>query len=68
MLYSSRLNKIGKNPNLVSNRDNLDIDTKTVNAFVNAISTKESVDSFDLSDPRNINSIQPFCTFLQYLI
>ena len=47
------MNKIGKNPNLVPNRDNLDIDTKTVNAFVNAISTKESVDSFDLSDPRN---------------
>ena len=36
-----RLNKIGKNPHLVSDRDNLDSDCKTVNAFVNALSAPD---------------------------
>ena len=33
-----RLNKIGKNPHLVSNRETLDSDCKTMNAIVNALS------------------------------
>ena len=42
-----RLNKIGKNPHLVSDRENLDSDCKTVNAIVNALSgSGGSMDSF----------------------
>ena len=47
-----RLNKIGKNPNLLGPRDTQDPDGKTVNEYVSAIATKESVDSFDMSAPR----------------
>ena len=38
MLLCCRLNKIGKNPHLVSNRETLDSDCKTMNAIVNALS------------------------------
>ena len=40
-----RLNKIGKNPHLVSNRETLDSDCKTMNAIVNALSGGSSLDS-----------------------
>jgi hypothetical protein len=51
-----RLNKIGKNPCLVSNKENLSSeDSKTVDAFLKALATKESVDSFDKpSTPRKL--------------
>ena len=52
MVLVSRLNKIGKNPNLLGPRDPQDPDGKMANAFVSAIATKESVDSFDASAPR----------------
>ena len=38
MAHYCRLNKIGKNPHLVSNRETLDSDCKTMNAIVNALS------------------------------
>ena len=38
ILFDFRLNKIGKNPHLVSNRETLDSDCKTMNAIVNALS------------------------------
>jgi hypothetical protein len=38
---------------MITSRDSQDAEGKTVNAFVNAIATKESVDSFDISAPRN---------------
>ena len=46
------MNKIGKNPNLVANKDSDDADSEAVNAYVSAIATKESVDSFEMSAPR----------------
>ena len=54
-----RLNKIGKNPCLVSNKENLSSeDSKTVDAFLKALATKESVDSFDKpSTPRQLEQI-----------
>ena len=39
------MNKIGKNPHLVSNRETLDSDCKTMNAIVNALSGGSSLDS-----------------------
>ena len=44
-----RLNKIGKNPHLVSNRETLDSDCKTMNAIVNALSGG--------SDPGSLESL-----------
>ena len=46
-----RLNKIGKNPHLVSDRENLDSDCKTVNAIVNALSGPEAGGSTDSLTP-----------------
>lgn len=52
---AERLNKIGKNPSIVSNRDELQADFKTVNALVNAIALQEpdasSTESKSLSPP-----------------
>ena len=42
-----RLNKIGKNPHLVSNRETLDSDCKTMNAIVNALSGGSDVGSLE---------------------
>ena len=56
MLCCCRLNKIGKNPHLVSNRETLDSDCKTMNAIVNALSgggsDVGSLESLPLSTPR----------------
>ena len=53
-----RLNKIGKNPHLVSDRENLDSDCKTVNAIVNALSGPEagSADSLNTPPPPRIHN------------
>lgn len=37
--FLNRLNKIGKNPTIVSNREDLQSDCKTVNAIVSALAT-----------------------------
>jgi len=64
-----RLNKIGKNPCLVSNKENLSSeDSKTVDAFLKALATKESVDSFDKpSTPREHQAVF-FKTFFIYTV
>jgi hypothetical protein len=64
---SGRLNKIGKNPCLVSNKENLSAeDSKTVDAFLKALATKESVDSFDKpSTPREHSPFLHFIYFVQ---
>jgi hypothetical protein len=64
---SGRLNKIGKNPCLVSNKENLSAeDSKTVDAFLKALATKESVDSFDKpSTPREHSPLFHFIYFVQ---
>jgi hypothetical protein len=40
--FLSSLNKIGKNPHLVSDRENLESDCQTMNAIVNALSAGRS--------------------------
>jgi hypothetical protein len=61
VLSLGRLNKIGKNPCLVSNKENLSAeDSKTVDAFLKALATKESVDSFD--KPSTPREHSPFFT------
>lgn len=44
---AERLNKIGKNPHLVSNRETLDSDCKTMNAIVNALSAGSDAGSMN---------------------
>lgn len=44
---AERLNKIGKNPHLVSNRETLESDCKTMNAIVNALSGGSDAGSMD---------------------
>ncbi|GAB6019970.1 hypothetical protein CHUAL_001497 [Chamberlinius hualienensis] len=64
---AERLNKIGKNPSIVSNREDLQTDCKTVNAIVNALSvqsgqttsSEESVGHDLLIDNRKPNLPRP---------
>ncbi|KAK8383316.1 hypothetical protein O3P69_011651 [Scylla paramamosain] len=44
---AERLNKIGKNPSIVSNREDLTNDCKTVNAIVNALASVASTEQCD---------------------
>lgn len=55
-----RLNKIGKNPHIVSNRETLDSDCKTMNAIVNALSGGGSdVGSLESLPQTRIQSFHP---------
>lgn len=45
--FVGRLNKIGKNPSIVSNREDLTNDCKTVNAIVNALASVASTEQCD---------------------
>lgn len=46
-ISSPRLNKIGKNPSIVSNREDLTNDCKTVNAIVTALASVASTEQCD---------------------